>query len=236
MKIVELTIKEIEEHFGTQAGHHWFEKDSSYPSVEDWKGLKELLEFDDKYDEVMTTEHVKSSEKTHDPRGRNKRTVWSINPASFKEAHFAVYPPELIETPIDAGCPLYVCSKCGKAREKIMKAVNIGIEKSNTNYPENFNANNLAQKRQAYRKLGLEGPPPKELLGYTDCGCNEDFVPGVVLDPFIGSGTTAEVAMKQDKNWVGIDLNPEYIELADKRLKPAIIEKKTRDKAKDFWE
>ena len=25
------------------------------------------------------------------------------------------------------------------------------------------------------------------VVGYTDCGCNEDFVPGVVLDPFIGS-------------------------------------------------
>ena len=74
------------------------------------------------------------------------------------------------------------------------------------------------------------------VVGYTDCGCNEDFVAGVVLDPFIGSGTTAEVAMKQDKNWVGIDLNSDYIDIADKRLKPTIKEKKTRDKASEFWE
>lgn len=37
--------------------------------------------------------------------GRIKRTVWSISTKSFKEAHFATYPPELIETPIQAGCP-----------------------------------------------------------------------------------------------------------------------------------
>ncbi len=39
------------------------------------------------------------------PQGRNKRTVWTINPQPFSEAHFAVYPQELCETPIKAGCP-----------------------------------------------------------------------------------------------------------------------------------
>ena len=38
-------------------------------------------------------------------QGRNKRTVWTINPKPFSEAHFAVYPEELCETPIKAGCP-----------------------------------------------------------------------------------------------------------------------------------
>lgn len=37
--------------------------------------------------------------------GRNKRCVWTIPTKPFTEAHFAVYPPELIETPIKAGCP-----------------------------------------------------------------------------------------------------------------------------------
>jgi len=38
-------------------------------------------------------------------QGRNKRCVWSINTHPFPEAHFAVYPEKLIETPIKAGCP-----------------------------------------------------------------------------------------------------------------------------------
>lgn len=41
---------------------------------------------------------------------------------------------------------------------------------------------------------------------------------GVVLDPFIGSGTTALVSTSQNKKCIGIELNPEYIEIAKKRL------------------
>ncbi len=104
-------------------------------------------------------------EDTVDSLKRNKRTVWHINTATFKDAHFAVYPPDLLESPIDACCP------------------------------------------------------------------ND----GVVLDPFFGSGTTAQVALSQDKDWVGIELNPEYEKISEKRLKPKIIEKKTRDKANEFW-
>ena len=39
------------------------------------------------------------------PKGRNKRTVWSISLSKFREAHFAVYPPQLVETCIAASCP-----------------------------------------------------------------------------------------------------------------------------------
>ena len=39
------------------------------------------------------------------PDGRNKRSVWTVPPKSFSDAHFAVYPPELIEPCILAGCP-----------------------------------------------------------------------------------------------------------------------------------
>lgn len=79
---------------------------------------------------------------------RNKRTVWSINTARCKEAHFAVFPEELIKTPIKAGCP--------------------------------------------------EG--------------------GIVLDPFFGAGTTGIVATKQGKKYIGIELNPDYVEIAKARI------------------
>lgn len=39
------------------------------------------------------------------PNGRNKRTVWSVPLGKFREAHFAVFPPKLIEPCILAGCP-----------------------------------------------------------------------------------------------------------------------------------
>lgn len=43
-------------------------------------------------------------------------------------------------------------------------------------------------------------------------------VGGIVIDPFFGAGTTGLVALKQNKSFIGIELNPEYIEIANKRL------------------
>lgn len=48
-----------------------------------------------------------------------------------------------------------------------------------------------------------------------DAGCPID---GITLDPFIGSGTTAIVALNQNKKYIGIELNPDYIKIAEKRI------------------
>ena len=50
-------------------------------------------------------------EKWNNPDSKNKRSVWSIATKPFPEAHFAVYPEELIESPIKAGCPEFVFKK-----------------------------------------------------------------------------------------------------------------------------
>ena len=58
---------------------------------------------------------------------------------------------------------------------------------------------------------------PEKLVA--DCilaGCPEN---GIVLDPFMGSGTTGIVARKFNRKYIGFELNPEYIQIADKRLK-----------------
>ena len=54
-------------------------------------------------------------------------------------------------------------------------------------------------------------------------GCPKD---GIVLDPFMGSGTTARVAMKLDRNYIGFELNPEYCK---------IINAKTREIQKELF-
>jgi len=48
---------------------------------------------------------------------------WSINPKPYKDAHFACFPPKLVEKPLKATCPKQVCVKCGKARDRIVKIV-----------------------------------------------------------------------------------------------------------------
>ena len=53
------------------------------------------------------------------------------------------------------------------------------------------------------------------------CGCRAAWEPGVVLDPFIGSGTTAIAAERHGRNWLGIELNPSFARLATKRIAAA---------------
>ncbi len=56
----------------------------------------------------------------------------------------------------------------------------------------------------------------KDML--TDCNCNAGFEGGIVLDPFMGAGTTALVALKQRKRFVGIEIKQEYIDMSYKRI------------------
>ena len=96
--------------------------------------------FNDRWDQMTKTEQCSNF--------RNKRTVWTIATQPYSEAHFATFPPKLIEPCILAGCP----------------------------------------------------------------------TGGLVLDPFVGSGTTIQVAQQLGRRGVGIELNPAYIALAERRI------------------
>lgn len=73
-------------------------------------------------------------------------------------------------------------------------------------------------KRQTIRTLGhlaVRG----ELLA--TCNCGAAWEPGVVIDPFIGSGTSAIAAEQVGRNWLGIELNPTFARLAGERIAAA---------------
>lgn len=53
------------------------------------------------------------------------------------------------------------------------------------------------------------------------CECRAGSKPGLVLDPFSGAGTVALVAQAHDRHWLGIDINPTYVRLAEQRLQDA---------------
>jgi len=158
--------------------------------------------------------------------GEKKETLtsgdlWSINTQPFPESHFAVFPEKLVEPMIKAACPQQICRKCGEARVRITNknyeptrpGKNTGTGKSGTDIDPNKSLHE--QDITKYRmRIGYE------TVGWTDCGCNAGWRPGVVLDPFMGSGTTALVALKNARNFVGIEANPKYIEIAMKRIKP----------------
>jgi site-specific DNA-methyltransferase (cytosine-N4-specific) len=87
------------------------------------------------------------------PNGRNLRTVWDINTQAYKDAHFATFPPALVEP----------CLALSSSRGDL------------------------------------------------------------VLDPFMGSGTTGQVALDMGRRFIGIELNPDYAKIADRRLNGAVI-------------
>lgn len=153
--------------------------------------------------------------------GRNKRCVWTITTKPFKEAHFATYPPELCEVPIKSGCPQFICNKCGKPRSKIW---NVRYEPYKTGAKSQIKTDqdgtgNLVQgaTRPQQMKYGRANKITTH-TGYTDCDCNVGFSSGIVLDPFCGSGTSLAVAKKLGRHYLGIDLNPQYVEMSDKRI------------------
>lgn len=152
--------------------------------------------------------------------GRIKRCVWQITTRGFKDAHFAVFPEELVRTPILATCPFKICDMCGtpwirnveEERIATRPGRNVGKGKSGKQADPNkeLHTSDLSKYRQTIvRKAG----------GYvTNCKCEYFASPGVVLDPFIGAGTTALMALKLKRNFIGIELNADYIAIANKRL------------------
>lgn len=73
------------------------------------------------------------------------------------------------------------------------------------------------RSKRAVRFLG-DTPLPRPLVA---CGCMQPTRPGLVLDPFAGSGTTLKVAAELGRDWLGIELSAEFAEDARKRIKEA---------------
>ena len=154
-------------------------------------------------------------------KGRNLRTVWNIPTQPYPEAHFATFPERLPELCILAGCPERVCSVCGKPSERIVESTGYTKHRPSAgNDPrsrsEDKQAEGSIKGHHGWKGNNLLKNPPMT-VGFTDCGHNA-WRPGIVLDPFAGSGTTLHVARKHGRHSIGIELNPDYCELAARRL------------------
>jgi DNA modification methylase len=156
------------------------------------------------------------------PMGKNHRAIFKINTKPNSFAHFAVYPEKLLEVPIDAGCPEFVCSRCGEPREKIWEIDRTNAEKQifkeTVNMPEGEYKKATGFTRTVSDIFDYCLGAERRFVGWRECGCKEEFRPGIVLDIFAGSGTTAVVAQKMGRRWLGIEINPAYITIAQKRI------------------
>lgn len=139
-------------------------------------------------------------------------------------AHFATFPEDLIVDCVKASTSHKGnCASCGSPWERITEPV-IQVDHTGTtdsNYDEKSTAGRLAKLRQAAREQGQEYTSARKTLGWQPtCSCNDDnVVKPIVLDMFMGGGTTGLVSLAQGRDFVGLELNPDYIDLAEHRLR-----------------
>lgn len=136
-------------------------------------------------------DRLKASGQVGHPLGKNPGDVWPLATAGYRGAHFATFPKELIERPIRATCPERVCATCGGPWWRAPVARQLG-------------------------RTAVLGALRKS------CPCSSrSWQPGVVADPFLGSGTTAVVAEQLGRHWLGVELSRHYARLARERIASA---------------
>jgi DNA modification methylase len=155
------------------------------------------------------------------PNGRNKRSVWTVATQPFSEAHFATFPPALIEPCILAGCPAKACAKCGApwVREVERETTFQGGSGKAGRSAEDANASGKWAGKQYGTNIKLGPVVSTKTLGFSpSCSCGGDTTAGTVLDPFGGAGTTRLVADRLQRNAILIELNPQYAAMARRRI------------------
>jgi len=148
-------------------------------------------------------------------QGRNLRDVWIINPGGFPGAHFATFPPALVEPCIKAGTSEKgCCASCGAPIRRIVEATGGTIGEAWHDHSDDLG---LGQQKDAD---GMESYS-RETTGWEPtCTCEDagEPVPCKVLDPFGGAGTAALVADRLGRDAVLVELNKEYAEMARDRI------------------
>ena len=140
---------------------------------------------------------------------RNRRTVWEIATQPTREAHFATFPEALVEPCIKAGTSERgACPKCGAPwrRSILSQSSGSGDHRAVPGQNKPFTI-----PRGEYLRSTIGWEPT--------CTCGGDPVPCIVLDPFGGSGTVAKVARDLGRSSILIEINPEYVQIAKKRLR-----------------
>lgn len=146
--------------------------------------------------------------------GRNLHAVWNIRPGQTSEKHYAVFPPALCERPIAMTCPLMV-NPDGSLPRRIVEMVQ---------YDEGRGRRRVGRGGQTERTGRRDGgrayvPTMPVSRGWEPI--QNGAAPGVVLDPFSGTGTAGEVALKLGRSFIGVDLYPDYVEIATRRCAAA---------------
>lgn len=155
------------------------------------------------------------------PGGRNKRTVWAINPRPYRGSHFATFPPELVEPCVLAGTSEKgACPMCGGAWKRAVEREHLEADVVVSDGRKDLHGPTYSRHKQRIPGgQSLVSTRAVDERWEPSCACPvQEPVPCRVLDPFSGSGTTGAVCLDRGRDFVGLDINAEYMDLAVARL------------------
>ncbi|MBK6857449.1 MAG: hypothetical protein IPG97_13125 [Microthrixaceae bacterium] len=134
-----------------------------------------------------------------------------------------MYPPALCERPIKSMVPAKVCTVCGAPSERITSEPEY-VSTTGGRVVNHFDGDRKGESVNAWE---VDGGNPGHVvrstttIGWSECECPDDgtkWRPGVVLDPFAGSGTTLMVANELERDAVGFDIDARNATLARQRV------------------
>jgi DNA modification methylase len=213
-------------YFFVKAKKYWFDQDAVREPLSNSKSNMDRRKYKPATNAIIKNNGTQTGVKPsnaynkYHSTSRTKRCVWNINTHPNPEAHFATFPPKLVIPMIKVGCPQYVCKECGKGRKRIIDnskrintrpGKNTGNMKSGKNIDPNKELHNSDLSK--YRQQIIY-----KTTGWTDCGCNAGWKPGIVLDPFAGSGTTLKQAWKLGRSYIGFEISKNYMEIIERTL------------------
>lgn len=181
----------------------------------------------------MATRGVDTYHDDQNKTGRNLRNVWTINPQAFKGSHYATFPEALVEPCVKA-CTSEKgqCPKCGSPWVRV-------IERGKSCWDARKEAGEPIRKGDAAETIqqtysagwgcgkhnAWKAEHPDSTLGWRpSCSCPPaEPVPQIILDPFGGSGTVAQVAYRLGRDFIVCELNEAYLPHIDRRMEREAI-------------
>lgn len=136
---------------------------------------------------------MKAQGRVGHPLGKNPGDVWRLAASNYRGDHHATFPVALAERAIRAGCPEARCAACRTPwRRPTLRALT-----------------------PAGEDVASRGPLQP------GCRCRAEREPGLMLDPFFGAGSSGLAAESLGRDWLGIELKPEFAALAEQRIRDA---------------
>lgn len=213
----------------SKAATYFYDADAIAEEGQDWST-------DGPGEGILTTEHYGTGAGRNDglaklasryksgdgPTTRNARSVWEISTATMKDAHFAVMPDELAEKCIKAGTSEHgACVACGAPWRRVVAKGEPELRAwSAVGAAAYDDAEGAMVPRGLETGSTLKHAVPRTTVAWEPtCEHAEAGVrPCVVLDPFLGSGTTAHAARRLGRHAAGVELSAEYLRIIEKRL------------------